>query len=645
MENIKQLRRYTIAAIVLWTVIVGISLSWEIINEYRQTIELATNEARANFNKDQAIRFWAARHGGIYVPPDERTPPNPALSHIPDRDIVSNFGKKYTLMNPAYMLRQLMQEYGELYGIKGRITSLKLLNPLNAPDEWELKALMAFERGVKEVLEISEIEGKQYLRLMRPMLIQEQCLKCHAYQNYKVGDVRGGVGVSVPMTTHYESQNKVVNVMLFSHGVFWLLGLMSIGFAFTRGKRRIIERTRADEELRESQRKFSSITSVLGEGVYMLDKDNNLSFMNPEAERLLGWQEEELVGKNMHEMIHYQKGDGSRVHKEECPVERVVNSGNGIWVEDDVFTRKNGDMFPVSYVSTPVIEEGRVVASVTAFQDITERKRTANELIKKSKELEELNITLKDRIREEVERNRLKDHLMFEQSRQVAMGELLINIAHQWRQPLNVIGILVQNVRDAYIYKELSDELLDSSTNTIMGELLKLSGTITAFTDIYNKETDKTEFSVQQAINRGLDFIENHLVSNNIKLETDIIDDILVEGYPNIIIQLIIAVITNSLDVFRERKIEKGCIKIKAMKNSEGNKVTLSMSDNGGGIEGEIIDRIFDPYFTTRFKTRGKGMSLYLIKAMIERRMEGTMSVRNTKEGAEFIVELSCLGI
>ncbi|KJU87586.1 Signal transduction histidine kinase [Candidatus Magnetobacterium bavaricum] len=257
------LRRYTVAAVILWSIIVVISLGWNILNERHKTLELARNEAMANFNKDQALRFWAARHGGIYVPPDDRTPPNPALSHIPDRDIISNFGKKYTLMNPAYMLRQVMQEFGDLYGIKGRITSLKLLNPNNAPDEWEIKALMAFERGVKEVFEINDIKGIPYLRLMRPMIVGQPCLKCHEYQGYKVGDVRGGVGVSVPMTPYYELEKMATITMLLSHSGFWLLGLGAIALVFTRSKRRIIELARANEGLQASRRKLSCITSVL----------------------------------------------------------------------------------------------------------------------------------------------------------------------------------------------------------------------------------------------------------------------------------------------------------------------------------------------------------------------------------------------
>lgn len=131
----------------------------------------------------------------------------------------------------------------------------------------------------------------------------------------------------------------------------------------------------ADVELKASEKILRNITSVLGEGVYVLDEDDRLTFMNPEAEHLLGWTESELLGKAMHDTIHFQKADGTPLPADECPVLEVTRAGNVYRTEEDVFTRKDGRMFPVAYVCTPIIENGEVVGSVTAFQDITERKR------------------------------------------------------------------------------------------------------------------------------------------------------------------------------------------------------------------------------------------------------------------------------
>ena len=220
--------RIIIFSISVWTALLGFSLSWNIIDNNKHVIELATIAARENFNKDQAFRLWGSRHGGVYVPPNERTPPNPALSHLPNRDVVTKDGTKLTLMNPAYMLSQMMNEYSELYGIKAKITGLVLLNPMNAPDEWEIKALHNFKKGVEEITEQAIIDGESYLRFMRPIFMEESCLKCHGHLGFKVGDVRGGVGVAVPLRSYFDAGSKTLTVMWLGHAVVWLLGIIAM---------------------------------------------------------------------------------------------------------------------------------------------------------------------------------------------------------------------------------------------------------------------------------------------------------------------------------------------------------------------------------------------------------------------------------
>ena len=135
------------------------------------------------------------------------------------------------------------------------------------------------------------------------------------------------------------------------------------------------QRKRTEEALRASEKKLRDITSALGEGIFVLNGDGRLTFMNSEAERLLGWTEAELLGKDVHQSIHYQRADGNPILDEDCPILNVIETGKTYHTDDDVFTRRGGQLLPVSYVSTPIIENGKVVASVTAFFDITERKR------------------------------------------------------------------------------------------------------------------------------------------------------------------------------------------------------------------------------------------------------------------------------
>ena len=225
----------------LWTLLLVTSLSWNIHNENDQVTELASIAARENFNKDQAFRLWASRHGGVYVPTNERTPPSPSMAHIPYRDIVREDGVKFTLMNPAYMLRQVAGEYDKLFGVKAKITGLVLLNPINAPDEWEKKALHKFLNGAKEVSEQADINGKPYLRLMRPMFMEQSCVKCHGHLGFKVGDLRGGVGVAVPLKSYIEIGSKNILSMWISHGLIWMIGVFALLLFYKQRKQQVFE--------------------------------------------------------------------------------------------------------------------------------------------------------------------------------------------------------------------------------------------------------------------------------------------------------------------------------------------------------------------------------------------------------------------
>jgi signal transduction histidine kinase len=235
---------------ITFTVLIASSLTLILHHERRQAIAMAKGEALATFNKDQSFRLWATKHGGVYVPISEHTPPNPYLSHIPERDLTTPSGKRLTLMNPAYMMKQTMAEYYQQFGSKGHITSLMPLNPGNSPDPWERKALEAFRRGDKEAMEIHQSGGRLFLRFMKPMITQEGCLKCHEIQGYKKGDIRGGVGVSVPMDNYLAHEKSNKSILGFSYMLVWLLGMTGIGFGFVKGRSGILARSKADEDIR-----------------------------------------------------------------------------------------------------------------------------------------------------------------------------------------------------------------------------------------------------------------------------------------------------------------------------------------------------------------------------------------------------------
>ncbi|WP_331774124.1 HD domain-containing phosphohydrolase [Sulfurospirillum sp. 1612] len=230
-NNYKLLNKYAIFALLIWSIFIFIFLYYNIKSFYQYADELALNEAKVSVQKDFAYRSWVSSHGGVYVPITLRTPPNPYLKNIKNRDVTTNDGQSLTLMNPSYTLSQMMHDYTELYGIRTKITSSKLMNPKNKPDPWEAKALKIVEKSKLPFYEKSNINHHQYLRYLGPMITQQSCLKCHGIQGYKIGDVRGGVSISIPLKNAYENAyNQSFRSVAFGC-IVWLFGLVLIWFS------------------------------------------------------------------------------------------------------------------------------------------------------------------------------------------------------------------------------------------------------------------------------------------------------------------------------------------------------------------------------------------------------------------------------
>jgi signal transduction histidine kinase len=245
---------------VLGTILLGISLAWNINQIRNRTLEGALIQARVAYEKDIVFRRWNNQHGGVYVDAGV-TPPNPYLVDIPERDILTPSGRKLTLVNPAYMTRQVYELEASVSGLHGHITSLEPLRPQNAPDPWEHIALEAFDRGVEEVHAVQPLDGKEYMRLMRPLITEEGCLTCHHEKGYVLGKPWGGISVSVPMGELRAIEWKSIRTVILAHLLLWAIGIVGVAvggrslLASERGLRRAEGEARAAaERLQESNR-------------------------------------------------------------------------------------------------------------------------------------------------------------------------------------------------------------------------------------------------------------------------------------------------------------------------------------------------------------------------------------------------------
>jgi len=253
------LKRYLLTLIVIWTLGVAFSLGWNIYQLKQSIMDIARTSARTTYEKDVLYRRWVAMKGGLYAPVSEATPSNPHLQ-VPNRDVKTSGGLCLTLINPAYMTRQVNDLALGTYNFQGHITSLNPIRPGNAPDPWEAQALKLFERGEKERSAIETISGKEFFRSMYPFVTEKSCLKCHATQGYKEGDIRGGISVSIPMAPlRYIEQSRVIQLS-FAHFFLWVIGLSIIVV----GTKRLRMQTKKREEAEEAIRALSITDELTG---------------------------------------------------------------------------------------------------------------------------------------------------------------------------------------------------------------------------------------------------------------------------------------------------------------------------------------------------------------------------------------------
>jgi len=216
-------RRWWLLPMLVWALVILISLFQQLELLRLQSLNAASEGARNLFNMVVLTRAWNAGHGTVYAPVSEKSPPNPYLDH-PRRDLLTQDGQRLTMINPAYMTRQISELARESGDAIFHITSLMPIRPLNAPDAWERAALTRFESGVKEVISLEpDSSGATRLRYMAPLQVKPPCMACHAKQGYKVGDIRGGISVSVPFDTLLHASQGARQQTWLKHGVIFLL--------------------------------------------------------------------------------------------------------------------------------------------------------------------------------------------------------------------------------------------------------------------------------------------------------------------------------------------------------------------------------------------------------------------------------------
>jgi len=282
------------------------------------------------------------------------------------------------------------------------------------------------------------------------------------------------------------------------------------------------------------------------------------------------------------------------------------------------------------------------------FNEFKELSKPLNNMLAQREEIEnqlkDLNKSLEIRIEKEIQKRLEQERILAQNNKMALMGEMINSIAHQWRQPLNTVAILLQDMEEAREYDELDDEYFENTMDKAMEKIEFMSKTITDFGNFFKTDKTETSFYIKDEILKVINILNSSLNENRISIDIHRKDKVMLHNYLGEFKQVILNILNNAKDVILDRLEEsrdfKGHIDISIIKDEEKNLVKIVISDNAGGIKEDIIGRIFEPYFTTRLDKKGTGIGLYMSKMIIEDSLNGEIKAYNNEKGASFEITL-----
>jgi PAS domain S-box-containing protein len=576
-----------------WTIFIVISLLLTIHNLQKAVLEQAAIEARTHLELNLEYRALISELGGVYASVDAISP-NPYLV-VPKRDITTKDGDKLTLLNPAYMTRLIFEKIKNKSSLPviNKITSLKIVNPINVPDEWERKTLLAFEKGLKEAREITSINGSSYLRLMRPFFTESSCLKCHGYQGYEEGEVRGAISIAVPLKPYSELAVQTRNISIITYILLWFIGCIGL-IVFSKFKQK------QEQRLVESEWKFRTVSESANDWEYWLSENRQIVYMSPSSEKITGYGPQEFM--NNPDLLT------NIIHPEDRPLflNHIKNlqdaSHEGMEFK---IVSKSGQIRWLAHICSPLYMQHKFLGRRISNRDITDRKNAEEELRKYREHLEEL---VEQRT---AELKKMADELTRSNK---DLKEFAYVVSHDLKEPLQVIkGFLM-------LFEKRYKDKLDEKANEIirftvdgakrMQELIK---DLLEYSQVGTKGKEFNPADCSLILNKAISNLKVSIEESGAVVTHDTLPTVTADAIQ--LSRLFQNLIGNAIKFHGS---EAPMVHISTER--KGDEWLFSVRDNGIGIDPKFADRIFTVFQRLHSSDEypGTGIGLAICKKIVE---------------------------
>jgi len=411
-----------------------------------------------------------------------------------------------------------------------------------------------------------------------------------------------------------EFENKEI---FFSFVIIFFLSANFLVFILLFRFRR--ESVRYEDNIHEEKEKAIITLQSIGDAVITTDAEGYITYLNPIAQELTSYTNEQARGKYL-DLVFNIINESTR-KPVQTPVQKVLKEGLIVGLANHTaLINKNGKEYSIEDSAAPIRnKDGVIIGTVLVFHDITKQKKVKEKLNESEK-------------------------ILIQQSKMAAMGEMLENIAHQWRQPLSLISTTSTGIKLKKELDDLDDEFLIKSLDMINNSTQHLSKTIDDFRGFFKPNRTKEIFILEDSYTKTISLLSSKLLNREIEVVENI-SKFEINGFENELVQVLMNIFNNSIDALEKKE----GIKVVIIEISQIDDFAyIKILDNAGGIKDEILDRVFEPYFTTKNQSHGTGIGLYMTEEIITKHMNGLITVVNKSfnyngneyTGAMFEIEL-----